>query len=139
MATQLLSTEITRLIELPTIRDPRGNLCVIESSINIPFDVARVYYLYDVPSGSMRAGHAHRRLRQLLVAVSGSFDVLLDDGKTKEKVTLNRPNVGLVMPPMTWREIDNFSSSAVCLVMASEIYDELDYIRSYDDFLRLAQ
>jgi dTDP-4-dehydrorhamnose 3,5-epimerase-like enzyme len=139
MATQLLSTEITRLIELPTIRDPRGNLCVIESSINIPFDVARVYYLYDVPSGSMRAGHAHRRLRQLLVAVSGSFDVLLDDGKTKEKVTLNKPNVGLVMSPMTWREIDNFSSSAVCLVMASEIYDELDYIRSYDDFLRLAQ
>lgn len=130
---------MANLINLPVISDPRGNLSVIESGDHVPFDIARVYYLYDVPSGSVRAGHAHLALHQLLIAVSGSFDVRLHDGVSEEVVTLNRPHIGLHIGPMQWREIDNFSSGSVCLVLASTIYDEADYIRDFDTFLARAR
>jgi len=133
-----MTKPLAEFIDLPIIDDPRGNLCVIESNAQIPFDIKRVYYLFDVPSQSVRAGHAHKALRQLLIAVSGSFDVRLHDGVKEERVTLNRPARGLLLNPMTWRDIDNFSSGAVCLVLASEHYDESDYIRSFDDFLAAA-
>lgn len=130
---------MANLISLPVISDPRGNLAVIESGDHVPFGIARVYYLYDVPSGSVRAGHAHLALHQLLIAVSGSFDVRLHDGVSEEVVTLNRPHVGLHVGPMQWREIDNFSSGSVCLVLASTVYDEADYIRDFDTFLARAK
>lgn len=130
---------MANLINLPVISDPRGNLSFIESQTHIPFDIARVYYLYDVPSGSVRAGHAHKALHQLLIAVSGSFDVRLHDGVSEERVTLNRPHIGLHIGPMQWREIDNFSSGSVCLVLASTPYDEADYIRDFDAFLASAR
>ncbi|MBR7619072.1 WxcM-like domain-containing protein [Phenylobacterium sp. 20VBR1] len=130
---------MANLINLPVISDPRGNLSVIESGDHVPFDIARVYYLYDVPSGSVRAGHAHLALHQLLIAVSGSFDVRLHDGVSEEVVTLNRPHIGLHIGPMQWREIDNFSSGSVCLVLASTIYEEADYIRDFDTFLARAR
>lgn len=130
---------MANLINLPVISDPRGNLSVIESGAHVPFDIARVYYLYDVPSGSVRAGHAHLALHQLLIAVSGSFDVRLHDGTSEEVVTLNRPHIGLHIGPMQWREIDNFSSGSVCLVLASTVYDEADYIRDFDTFLARAR
>ncbi|WP_340646691.1 FdtA/QdtA family cupin domain-containing protein [Phenylobacterium sp.] len=130
---------MANLINLPVISDPRGNLSFIESNTHLPFDIARVYYLYDVPSGSVRAGHAHKALHQLLIAVSGSFDVRLHDGASEERVTLNRPHVGLHIGPMQWREIDNFSSGSVCLVLASTVYDEADYIRDFDAFLGRAK
>lgn len=126
-------------IDLPVIADQRGNLCVAESGRHIPFEIERVYYLYDVPSQSVRAGHAHRRLHQLLLPLSGSFDVRLHNGAAEERVTLNRPNRGLHIGPWTWREIDNFSSGSVCLVLASEPYDEGDYIRDFDAFLAEAR
>lgn len=126
---------MANLINLPVISDPRGNLSFIESNTHLPFEIARVYYLYDVPSGSVRAGHAHKALDQLLIAVAGSFDVRLHDGVNQERVTLNRPHVGLHIGPMQWREIDNFSSGSVCLVLASTPYDEADYIRDFDAFL----
>lgn len=130
---------MANLINLPVISDPRGNLSVIESGAHVPFEIARVYYLYDVPSGSVRAGHAHLALHQLLIAVSGSFDVRLHDGTSEEVVTLNRPHIGLHIGPMQWREIDNFSSGSVCLVLASTVYDEADYIRDFDTFLASAK
>lgn len=130
-----MTNSLARLIELPVVTDPRGNLCFAESHRHLPFEIQRVYYLYDVPSGSVRAGHAHLALHQLLIAVSGSFDVKLHDGEREEKVTLNRPNIGLHVGPSTWRELDNFSSGSVCLVLASLPYDEADYIREFDDFL----
>ncbi|MBX3482847.1 FdtA/QdtA family cupin domain-containing protein [Phenylobacterium sp.] len=130
---------LAKFIDLPVIEDPRGNLCVIESGQHAPFEVKRVYYLYDVPSQSTRAGHAHLALHQLLIAVSGSFDVSLHDGSRAERVTLNRPNRGLHVGPMMWRDIDNFSSGAVCLVLASAHYDEADYIREFDRFLAAAR
>jgi hypothetical protein len=130
---------LANLINLPVISDPRGNLSFIESDAHVPFSIARVYYLYDVPSGSVRAGHAHKALHQLLIAVSGSFDVRLHDGVSEERVTLNRPHVGLHIGPMQWREIDNFSSGSVCLVLASTPYDEADYIRDFDAFLARAR
>lgn len=133
-----MTKPLAEFIDLPIIDDPRGNLCVIESSRHVPFDIKRVYYLFDVPSQSVRAGHAHKALRQLLIAVSGSFDLRLHDGVREERITLNRPARGLLLNPMTWRDIDNFSSGAVCLVLASEHYDESDYIRSFDDFLAAA-
>jgi dTDP-4-dehydrorhamnose 3,5-epimerase-like enzyme len=129
-----MSIELCRLIDLPRIPEPRGNLTFIESGRHIPFDIKRVYYLYDVPGGASRAGHAHKKLQQVLVAMSGSFDVLLDDGCEKKKVHLNRSYFGLYIPSMIWREIDNFSSGAVCLALASEFYDESDYYREYSAF-----
>lgn len=124
------------LIELPQIQDPRGNLTFVEGGRQIPFDIRRVYYLYDVPGGAERGGHAHRDLHQCLIAMSGSFDVHLDDGVSKKSFHLNRAHRGLYVCPMTWREIDNFSGSSVCLVLASAYFDEADYIRDYDSFLK---
>lgn len=122
------------LVELPRINSPSGNLTPVCSQVQIPFDIARVYYLYDIPGGETRGGHAHRDLHQLLVAASGSFDVLLDDGINKRVIHLNRPYFGLYMPNMIWRELLNFSSGGICLVLASHVYDETDYFREYDDF-----
>ena len=127
------------LVDLPVVADPRGNLSFIEANRHIPFGIERVYYLYDVPSGSERGGHAHLALNQLLIAVAGSFDVRLHDGQREEVVTLNRPNRGLHIGPMLWREIENFSSGSVCLVLASTAYDEADYIRDFDQFLARAR
>lgn len=124
-----------RIVELPKIEDPRGNLTFIENSYHIPFDIKRVYYLYDVPGGSDRGSHAHKNLHQFIVAMSGSFDVELDDGRQKKRFHLNRSHYGLYVCPMMWRLLDNFSSGAVCLVLASETYSENDYIRKYDEFI----
>lgn len=123
-----------KLIQIPKIEEPRGNLSVIENDC-IPFEMKRVYYLYDVPSGAERGGHAHKKLQQFLIALSGSFDVVLHNGKEQKTVTLNKPNVGLLIESGTWRELNNFSSGAVCLVLASEVYLEADYIRDFDAFL----
>lgn len=125
-----------RLLHLPKIQDPRGNLTFIEGGRHVPFDIARIYYLYDVPGGAQRGGHAHRALRQLIVAVSGSFDILLDDGVQQQRVHLNRPYVGLYLDTMVWRELDNFSSGSVCLSLASTPYEESDYFRDYAEFRR---
>lgn len=130
-----MSIERCRIIDLPRIHDPRGNLTFIESDNHIPFDIKRVYYTYDVPGGSERGSHAHKQLQQLIVAMSGSFDVVLDDGKQQKRFHLNRSYYGLYVPSMMWRTIDNFSSGSVCMVLASEFYDENDYFRDYDEFL----
>ncbi|GAK89664.1 hypothetical protein JCM19297_1492 [Nonlabens ulvanivorans] len=122
-----------KIIDIPKITDPRGNLAVIEGD-TIPFKMERVYYLYDVPSSSQRGGHAHKELRQLIVALSGSFDVVLDDGKEQKTITLNKPDKGLLIPTMVWRELENFSSGSVCMVVASMDFSEDDYIRDYNDF-----
>lgn len=131
-----MSIENCKIIDLPKIQDPRGNLTFIEGGHHIPFDIQRVYYLYDVPGGAERGGHAHKGLHQLIIAMSGSFDVLLDDGKDKKRVHLNRSYSGLYVCPMIWREIDNFSSGSVCMVIASNRYDEEDYYREYGAFMR---
>jgi hypothetical protein len=126
-----------KLVDLPKISDPRGNLTFIEGGgRHIPFDIKRVYYLYDVPGGSERGGHAHKALSQLIIAMSGSFDVVLDDGHEKRRFHLNRSYTGLFVCPMIWRELDNFSSGSVCMVLASNLYDEDDYYRDYGDFKR---
>lgn len=125
------------VIELPKIHNRAGNITPLHGGIEIPFGIKRVYYLYDVPGGETRGGHAHRMLHQLIVAASGSFDVTIDDGTTKKTITLNRPNFGLYIIPGIWRDLHNFSSGAVLLVLASDNYDEKDYIREYDDFLNL--
>jgi hypothetical protein len=127
-----------RIIQLPKISDPRGNLTFVEGSRHIPFDIRRVYYLYDVPGGASRAAHGHRNLQQLIIAMSGSFDVTLDDGASKQKFHLNRPYSGLYIAPMMWRDLDNFSSGSVCMVLASTEYDEGDYFRDYTEFLKAA-
>lgn len=132
------AVEECRIVNLPKISDPRGNLTFIESSNHIPFDIRRVYYLYDVPGGSERGSHAHKNLQQFIVAMSGSFDVELDDGKNKKRFHLNRSHSGLYVCPMMWRKLDNFSSGAVCMVLASDIYSEQDYFRDYDTFLEVA-
>ena len=124
-----------RIVELPKIADPRGNLTFIEGNRHIPFEIQRVYYLYDTPGGAERGGHAHKALHQLIIAMSGSYDVVLDDGKQKKRFHLNRSYYGLYVCPMIWRELDNFSSGAVCLVLASNLYDEADYYRDYQCFL----
>lgn len=123
------------IIDLPKIQDPRGNLTFIEGSSHIPFDIKRVYYLYDVPGGAERGGHAHKALHQLIIAMSGSFDVVIDDGKDKRRIHLNRSYNGLYVCPMIWRELDNFSSGSVCMVLASNKYDEDDYYRDYAEFM----
>lgn len=122
------------VVELTKIHNPAGNITIIQNGINMPFDVKRVYYIYDVPGGSDRGGHAHKALYQIIVAASGSFDVILDDGRNKKIIKLNRPNFGLLVVPGIWREIVNFSSGAICLVLASEKYYSGDYIRDYSDF-----
>lgn len=124
-----------RVIDLTKISDPRGNLTFIEGGQHVPFDIKRVYYLYDVPGGAERGGHAHRRLQQLIIAMSGSFDVVLDDGIDKKTFHLNRSYYGLYVCPMIWRELVNFSSGSVCTVLASEHYSEDDYYRDYQGFL----
>ena len=127
------------IINLPKISDPRGNLSFIEGGQHIPFDIKRVYYLYDVPGGSDRGSHAHKNLHQFVVAMSGSFDVVLNDGKEKKRFHLNRSYYGLYVCPMMWRELDNFSSGSVCMVLASAHYDESDYIRDYTEFTALVR
>jgi len=122
------------VIDISKVHTKSGNITVVENSNNIPFDVNRVYYLYDVPSGETRGGHAHYELEQYVVAASGSFDVILDDGVNRKRVTLNRPNLALHIIPGLWRELDNFSSGSVCMVLASHGYDEKDYIRDYSQF-----
>lgn len=124
-----------RQIDLPKIHDPRGNLTFIEGGQQIPFDIQRVYYLYDVPGGAERGGHAHKGLHQLIIAMSGSFDVVLDDGRDQKRFHLNRSYSGLYVCPMMWRELDNFSSGSVCMVLASNRYEEDDYYRDYDQFI----
>lgn len=125
-----------KIIELPKISDPRGNLTFIEASRHVPFDIQRVYYLYDVPGGAERGGHAHKALHQLIIAMSGSFDVVLDDGREKKRVHLARSYYGLYVCPMIWRELDNFSSGSVCMVLASNRYEESDYFRDYEEFTK---
>jgi dTDP-4-dehydrorhamnose 3,5-epimerase-like enzyme len=125
-----------RVIELPRIADPRGNLTFVEGTRHVPFEIQRVYYLYDVPGGATRAGHAHRSLQQFIIAASGSFDVVVDDGRERTRFFLNRSYYGLFLPAMLWREIENFSSGSVCLVLASNYYEEADYYRDYDEFKR---
>lgn len=124
-----------RVIDLPKISDPRGNLTFVEGGTHVPFDIQRVYYLYDVPGGAERGGHAHRALYQLIVAMSGSFDVKIGDGATERRIHLNRSYQGLLVVPMIWRELDNFSSGSVCMVLASNRYDESDYYRDYSAYL----
>jgi len=124
-----------RIIELPKINDSRGNLTFLESGRHLPFAFERIFYLYDVPGGSTRAGHALRNCEQFIVAISGSFDVMIDDGTRSARHHLNRSYFGLYVPPLTWREIDNFSSNSVCLVVASKPYSEGDYLREYESFL----
>ncbi len=131
-----MSLQDCKIIELPKIADPRGNLTFIEGNGHIPFDIKRVYYLYDVPGGETRGGHAHKNLQQFIIAMNGSFDVVLDDGKEKKRFHLNRAYYGLYLSSMIWRELDNFSSGSVCMVLASTMYDESDYIRDYDEFLQ---
>ena len=123
------------MVEFPVIHDQRGNLSFIEGGEHIPFDIGRVYYLYDVPGGAERGGHAHHKLEQVIIAMSGSFDLILDDGIEKKRVHLNRSHRGVYVRDMVWREMDNFSSGSVCMVLASNKYDEADYIRDYDEFL----
>ena len=130
-----MSLSLCRIIELPRVPDARGNLTFVESGRHMPFEFRRVYYLYDVPGGATRAGHAHKALHQMLIAMSGSFDVVLDDGRESRTFHLNRSYYGLYIPPMVWREINNFSSGAVCMALASDFYDEADYYREHDTFV----
>ena len=126
-----------KIVNIPKIEDPRGNLSVIEKEV-VPFEIKRVYYLYDVPAGAERGGHAHKKLQQFLVALSGSFDVILNDGKEEKIVTLNKPFEGLRITNGIWRELKNFSSGAVCLVVASDVFSEADYIRDFNEFLAIS-
>lgn len=123
------------IVDLPKIVDPRGNLTVAELAHDVPFDIRRVYWIYDVPAGESRGGHAHRKCRELIVAVSGSFDVTLDNGQERQTFHLNHPYQGLIVETGIWRTLDDFSSGAVCLVLASEPFEEDDYIREYDEYL----
>jgi dTDP-4-dehydrorhamnose 3,5-epimerase-like enzyme len=127
----------TRIINLPKVENQQGNLTAVHNSQEIPFDIKRVYYLYDVPGGETRGGHAHKELQQFIISLSGSFDILLDDGKERKTVTLNRSHYGLYVPQFIWREIINFSTGGVCLVLASLPYNESEYIRDFDEFLKL--
>lgn len=133
-----MSVTECRIIELPRVHDPRGNLTFIESERHIPFGVKRIFYLYDVPGGATRAGHALKTCHQFLIASSGSFDVVVDDGSQQERYNLNRSYYGLYIPPLIWREIDNFSSNSICTALASEFYAENDYYREYSQFVNAA-
>jgi oxalate decarboxylase/phosphoglucose isomerase-like protein (cupin superfamily) len=128
-----------RVIEFPRVDDPRGKLTFVEQGRHVPFDIHRVFYIFDVPTGESRGAHAHRALQQVVVCLSGSFDVSIDDGRTKSRVHLNRPWQGLYIPPMIWAAEVNFDPGSICLVLASALYDASDYIRDYDEFLRLAR
>ncbi|OEU68056.1 MAG: hypothetical protein BA863_09920 [Desulfovibrio sp. S3730MH75] len=130
-----MNIDLCRIIDLPKISDPRGNLTFIEGMRHISFDIRRVYYTYDVPGGADRGGHAHKALHQLIIAMSGSFDVTLDDGRNKKKFHLNRSYQGLYVCPMMWRYLDNFSSGSVCMVLASNLYEVSDYYRDYNEFI----
>lgn len=131
-----MSVHDCRIIEFPKISDARGNLTFVESERHIPFEFKRIYYLYDVPGGAERGGHAHREMEQIIMAMSGSFNVLLDDGYEKKLVHLNRSFYGLYVCPMIWRDLNNFSSGSVCLSLASTYYDETDYYRNYEEFIK---
>jgi oxalate decarboxylase/phosphoglucose isomerase-like protein (cupin superfamily) len=122
------------IITLPKIKNRAGNITPINNSVEIPFDVKRIYYLYDIPAGETRGAHGHKNLEQMIIAASGSFDITLDDGYSKKTVQLNKPYMALHVRPGIWRDITNFSSGAICLVLASHLYDEMDYIREYEDF-----
>jgi len=124
------------IIHMPKIHNRAGNITLVENCIHIPFDVKRIYYLYDIPGGEARAAHGHKELEQLIIAASGSFDITIDDGINKKTVQLNRPSFGLHIKPGIWRDISNFSSGAICLVLASQKYTESDYLRDYNDFLK---
>ena len=126
------------VIDMSKIHAKTGNITVLENGVNVPFDVKRIYYLYDVPSGEERGGHAHYELEQYIVAASGSFDVILDDGVNRRRISLNRPNLALHIVPGLWRSLDNFSSGSICMVLASHVYDESDYIRNYNKYLNYA-
>ena len=126
-----------RIMGLPKVDDTRGNLTFIEEDSHVPFKIKRVYYLYDIPGGESRGGHAHKNLEQFIIAANGSFDVVIDDGYNSMRFHLNRSYYGLYIPRMVWRELDNFSSGSVCLVLASEHYEEEDYIRDYDKFKKI--
>jgi len=128
-----------KIIDLQTIQNSKGDLTFVEEANHIPFSIKRIYYLYNIPNGSERGGHAHKNLKQLIIPLSGSFTVILDNGSTKEAHTLNNPSKGLLLENMLWRELVDFSSNAVCMVLASELYDEDDYYRNYDDFLEARQ
>ncbi len=134
-----MHVEDCQVINLPKIADPRGNLTFVEGRKHIPFEIKRVFYLYDVPGGESRGGHAHRKCQQFIIAMSGSFDVVLDDGRMRKTITLNRSYYGLYIPSMIWRELANFSSGSVCMALASEPYDEKDYFRDYDEFLETSR
>ena len=131
-----MSINDCRQIDFPKIHDPRGNLTFVESNRHVPFEIKRVYYLYDVPGGETRAGHAHRALQHVLVAIAGSIDVVLDDGQETKRFRLDRPFWGLYIYPLTWRVLENFASGSVCLSIVSDFYDERDYFREYDEFLQ---
>jgi dTDP-4-dehydrorhamnose 3,5-epimerase-like enzyme len=129
----MFTLDAIKIIEIPKIEDVRGNISVIEGD-TLPYEINRVYYLYDVPCSATRGGHAHIAFQQCLIALSGSFDVVLNDGQSQTKITLNKPNLGLFIPNGIWREIENFSSGAVCLALVSDVYKEDDYIRDFDRF-----
>ena len=125
------------VIDMSKVHATTGNITVLENGVNVPFDVKRVYYLYDVPSGEERGGHAHYELEQYIVAASGSFDVILDDGVNRRSISLNRPNLALHIVPGLWRSLDNFSSGSICMVLASHVYNEADYLRNYVKYLKI--
>jgi dTDP-4-dehydrorhamnose 3,5-epimerase-like enzyme len=134
-----MSVADCRIIQMPRFTDERGSLSVVESMVHIPFDIKRVYYLYDIPAGQVRAAHGHRKLQQLMIAVSGSLEVQVDDGTDRRNFRLDRPDRGLYIAPGMWRDLSGFSGGAVCVVLASSVYDESDYLRDYDDFLAYAR
>ena len=136
MDSKLSTIDKCRIVDLRKISDPRGNLTPIEGGGDVPFDIKRIYYLYDVPSGESRGAHAHKELQQLIIAANGSFTITLDDGRNKKAFTLNRPYQGLYVVPGIWRDLDDFSSGAVLLCLANEHYEASDYIRDYDEFLK---
>ncbi len=132
-----MSLSDVKIIELPKIEDPRGNLSFIESGNHIPFNIRRTYWIYDVPGGQSRGGHAYKNLNEFIIALSGSFDVVLSDGKETRKFSLNRSYYGLYVPSKVWRSLENFSTNSLCLIMASDKYDESDYIRDFNEFKNL--